>query len=470
MASIDISLPERGLALADNQRRLQLAFLFLGLFHIVLVGVRLRFGAFPIEFFFVATLVVIGPTLHYIASDRPVDAVILMVAVLIVIRVFATGADLVQHGDHIEERLYFSAHRIAPLFAFAWIYMWRRQLVAGGALETVKKLVIAALVLHGLATIGAAMSEPAMTLVTNVGNLLDATSERSVGVVNNVQTSALTGVGLLRVSGLLKSAPLNAGFIGTLGALAVFLFYRERRHVFLALAIVAFVACVMTFSRGGLATVALAFLVGLAMQLASGRLAQFCVTLMVVAGLVSGGVLVLGLFQGGIFLDIAVDRFSQFLHPERFASAQAKIDATRGFFRLLVDQYLVFFYPGEGLNNMLLRSRGKLTFNPLDTGFVSNSWLLFAYDNGIYYLAVLGALLAKLIADVRRTSPGLFIVLVPLAFAAASDNYYALVVEMHALFWIVLAIVVLFLEGDRRIHDTGQRRDLSRAQPAVRLP
>ena len=458
MTSLEITPHGRAMSWSDDPSRVQLLFMLLGLFHIVLVGARLRFGPFPIEFFFVieflfvTTLLLAPPTTAPGPSNRPLDAVAVSVSVLVVVAVFATGVDLVRHGDNVLERLYFSAHRITPLFMFGWIYLRRQELIAGGGLETVKKLIIAGLLLHGLATVGAALSEPVAALVTGLGNVIDAPSDRSLGIVNNVHSSPVTGAVVMRVSGLLKSAPLNAGFIGTLGAIAVFLFYRERRPVFLALAMLALTACVLTFGRGGLVAMLLAVLLGLALMVMTRRIGQLCISVMALGGLAAVGVLVLGTIAGGAFLEIAVQRFSQFLQPDSFESAQFKIDGTKGFFRILIHDNLVFFYAGEGLNNFLLRLRGKLDFNPADTGFVSNGWLLFAYDNGIYYLLAMGGLMARLIADVVRYSPGLLIILLPLGFAVASDNYYAVALEMHAFFWMVLSIVVLFTERDRELH------------------
>ena len=108
----------------------------------------------------------------------------------------------------------------------------------------------------------------------------------------------------------------------------------------------------------------------------------------------------------------------------------------------------MFGYFGYGLNNFFLWARGKYDLDVIATAFVSNGWLLFAYDFGIVYGVLMIVLAIAVLLKGIRHSPDILIFLLPVYFLVAADNLYAVYFEMHSLFWILLGIACLLINAN----------------------
>ncbi|MEL6362128.1 MAG: hypothetical protein AAFR21_13705 [Pseudomonadota bacterium] len=423
------------------------------LFHFVLVGVRLRFGSFPLEIFFLIS----GLTLPMVFGPRygraPIDFIQILLFCLIGLRVVSISSEIIENPGYFEERVYFELHRMMPLFIVYWAYAWRTTLMDIGLTRIFQTMIVAGIILHGSATIGSALSEPVRELVIMFANILDAKSDQSYGAMESTYTLDEYGTDVIRSPGLLKYPAINAGYLGIMGALALALYSAYRRYLFVVAYGICVTGCVLTFSRGGLATLVLALLTYFAVNLKVGNIKR--VARLGTFGLIAValGVAMLSQVNGGANLAVATERFGQFFETDSFESANLKIASTQLFFDRLINDNLVVLYPGVGLNIVNLAGRGHIAFDPNEVGFASNSWLLFAFDAGFAYLLGSILLFASFFVIVMRNCIHLAIGLIPLIFVCATDNYIAVNFEMHALFW--LSVVMLALCAMDRSLDMG---------------
>lgn len=418
------------------------------LFHVILIGARLRFGAFPLELYFFSALFVVPYCLRMLGGGMRFDSVQILVLMLLLFQLVLFILEISSGVKNIDERLYFEANRLIPLLVFFWLYSNRHMLSAAGAAKLISGCVLFAFILHASSTFIAAVSDAGFEAVTTLANILDAPSSRSLGVTSSIYDVDDSGQYVVRSAGLSKTAPQNAGILAFLGSMLLLAAFRTGQWRYALGAALALGMTVITFSRGAFLSMSLALLLAVFLGFRVNTAFRPGRLLLVLSAALAVIVIFMQFYSGGLFASVASDRFGQILGGGNFDSAALKWHSTLRFFDIVFKEHYGIFYSGEGLNNIALRTRGLYDFDPGEVGFVSNSLLLFVYDAGFVYGLLMATLLLTLLRRLWLIMPEGLVVYLPLLLAAASDNFYAVVFEMHALFWLSLGLICVLL-GER---------------------
>jgi hypothetical protein len=420
------------------------------LFHVIFIGARIRLGAFPLELYFFSALFVVPYCLRTLGGGLRFDTVQVIVLMLVLFQIVMFIIEISSGVKDIDERLYFEANRLIPLLVFFWLYSNRHVLSAAGSAKLISACILFAFILHASSTFIAATSDEGFEAVTKIANIIDSPSARSLGVTSSIYDVDESGQYVVRSAGLSKTAPQNAGFLALLGSMLLLAAFRTGQWRYALGAVMALGMTVMTFSRGAFLSMSLALMLAVFLGFKVNTAFRPGRLLLILTAALALIAVFMQFYSGGLFASVASERFGQILGGGDFDSAALKWHSTLRFFDVVFSQNYGIFYIGEGLNNYALRTRGLYDFDPAEAGFVSNSLLLFVYDAGFVYGLLIATLLLTLLRRLWFFMPEGLVVFLPLLLAAASDNFYAVVFEMHALFWLSLGLICVLL-GEREI-------------------
>jgi hypothetical protein len=418
------------------------------LFHVIFIGARIRLGAFPLELYFFSALFVVPYCLRTLGGGLRFDTVQVIVLMLVLFQIVMFIIEISSGVKDIDERLYFEANRLIPLLVFFWLYSNRHVLSAAGSAKLISACILFAFILHASSTFIAATSDEGFEAVTKIANIIDSPSARSLGVTSSIYDVDESGQYVVRSAGLSKTAPQNAGILAFLGSMLLLAAFRTGRWQYALGAVLALGMTILTLSRGAFLSMSLALALAMFLGFRINSTFRPGQLLLVLGLTVAAIILFMQLYSGGLFATVATERFGQILGTGNFESASLKWNSTLRFFDIVFKENYGIFYGGEGLNNFALRTRGLYDFDAYEVGFVSNSLLLFVFDGGFVYGILIATLFIILLRRIWFIMSEGLVVLLPLFLAAASDNFYAVVFEMHALFWLSLGLICVLL-GER---------------------
>jgi hypothetical protein len=430
-----------------------LCFWAILLTNVVIVGFRLRFGSLPISAFFIVACVAAFFVLQHLLDGRAIDTIIAINILLLGFTALLMVFDIVRYGDYIEERLFFSIHRIVPIFLFLFLYLNKERFAEPKFIGQLGWAVVAGLVIYSFATILSALFSELLQPVLKLAEWIDAKSETA----GSARTTVMHGYGFvfLRTSGLLKYPTVNAGFIATLAALAFLIYRRTGRMLLLAAGLLGFMACLVSFSRAGAVVIGFAFLLLVAFELARPRSAGSYLPIVAIGAGFLLVLPVLGWLGSEDFLTLVARRMETLGEIEGDASLQSKLTLAQKFLDIVWRENFLIGYLGEGLNNFHLQGRDLYRFDEAATGFSSVSWLLFMYDYGFAGALILYLFVAGFSFQAIQKNSSVLIFLLPLYIIVGSDNFFAITFHMHALMWVCFGLVAILAETEPRHADAS---------------